>query len=435
MNYRVMLDVQNICSVGHHLVFRPWKRCRRQSFFSITLGVILLFGSIGCGKGGSPPPNSRMAERERTASIELAALSQRETGSSSSAETGRGFTYKNDWVSAVPWSIHLVAIDRSRSDLALTTALSNDRILGLAPLTEHIQTIPSARGRPVAAVSGDFYSVDHQPYAGDPRGLQILNGELVSGPGGDACFWIDAEGNPHISNIASQFKVTWPAGQNVSCGLNEERNSSEAVLYTSRLGPSTRTSGGREIILERAGENAWLPLRAGQNYSAQVREVREAGNTRLTSEMMVLSLGPSLAARLPRLERGSLVKISTATSPDLTGAPTAIGGGPHIVRDGRVQSSYEHKASSRHPRTAIGWNSKHYFFVVVDGRQRGLSVGMTLPELGSYLVRQGCQEAMNLDGGGSAEMWIEGRVVSSPCYGYERDTANSLVLLRTSKPE
>ena len=58
---------------------------------------------------------------------------------------------------------------------------------------------------------------------------------------------------------------------------------------------------------------------------------------------------------------------------------------------------------------------------------------MTLPELSSYLVKHGCLEAMNLDGGGSSEMWVEGRIVSSPCFGYERHTANALVLVHKAE--
>jgi len=55
----------------------------------------------------------------------------------------------------------------------------------------------------------------------------------------------------------------------------------------------------------------------------------------------------------------------------------------------------------RQPRTAIGWNSNFFYIVEVDGRQRGLSVGMTFPELADYMVKLGCDEALNLDGGGS----------------------------------
>jgi exopolysaccharide biosynthesis protein len=42
---------------------------------------------------------------------------------------------------------------------------------------------------------------------------------------------------------------------------------------------------------------------------------------------------------------------------------------------------------------------------------------------------------MNLDGGGSAELWIEGQVVNRPCFGYERNLANGLVLVRKPKAD
>jgi exopolysaccharide biosynthesis protein len=68
--------------------------------------------------------------------------------------------------------------------------------------------------------------------------------------------------------------------------------------------------------------------------------------------------------------------------------------------------------------------------VVVDGRQAGLSVGMTLAELSEFLVKLGCQEAINLDGGGSTELILEGQVLNSPCYGRERATATSLLVVQ-----
>jgi hypothetical protein len=74
----------------------------------------------------------------------------------------------------------------------------------------------------------------------------------------------------------------------------------------------------------------------------------------------------------------------------------------------------------RHPRSAIGWNGQYYFLVEVDGRKPDLSVGMTLAELAAYLAKLGCEEAMNLDGGGSATLWFAGAVRNRPCDGYER---------------
>jgi len=87
----------------------------------------------------------------------------------------------------------------------------------------------------------------------------------------------------------------------------------------------------------------------------------------------------------------------------------------------------------RHPRSAVGFSKTHIYLVEVDGRQRGLSVGMKLEELGEYMAKIGCEEAINLDGGGSATFWYRGRIVNSPCDGTERAVANGLVLVRKPK--
>jgi exopolysaccharide biosynthesis protein len=133
--------------------------------------------------------------------------------------------------------------------------------------------------------------------------------------------------------------------------------------------------------------------------------------------------------------------LSLATSPDLSGARTAIGGGPHLVHQARrlelprpiTKGRWPHEFAAmreRHPRTALGWNDRYLYLVVVDGRQRKLSRGMTLSELADYLIGLGCQEAINLDGGGSSTLWCNGRVLNSPSDGWEREVANALVVVR-----
>ena len=84
-----------------------------------------------------------------------------------------------------------------------------------------------------------------------------------------------------------------------------------------------------------------------------------------------------------------------------------------LVREGKIANFTG--APVRHPRAAIGWNDRFYFFVVVDGRQPKLSLGITLQELAAYLIKLGCQAAFNLDGGGSATFWVYGNVMNSPC--------------------
>lgn len=102
-----------------------------------------------------------------------------------------------------------------------------------------------------------------------------------------------------------------------------------------------------------------------------------------------------------------------------------------MVRDGKVVVTADGRG--RHPRTAIGWNKDHFFMVEVDGRQRGLSVGMTYQELANYMIKLGCDTALNLDGGGSATLWVMGQVMNSPSEGRPRGCANGLVLIQKDR--
>ena len=54
------------------------------------------------------------------------------------------------------------------------------------------------------------------------------------------------------------------------------------------------------------------------------------------------------------------------------------------------------------------------WLVTVDGRQPELSVGMSLIELRALARRLGLVNALNLDGGGSTTMWVQGQVMNRP---------------------
>jgi hypothetical protein len=351
------------------------------------------------------------------------------TNSPSPTTADHGYAYFHEAIREIPWSIHVFKLDRSRRDFVFGTTLGGGNSFGMTTVSEQLKGLPTGLGTPVAAVNGDFYSNDN-PYQGDPRDLQIHQGELVSAPNGHACFWVNAAGEPQSTNVISRFQVKWSDGTTSLFGLNEAREANAAVLYTAINGASTRTTGGRELILENAHKGGWLPLRVGQTFQARIRAVRTEGNSELSPDTMVLSLGPKLATHLANTAPGSLVSLTTDTFPSLVGVTTAIGGGPTLVRRGLPMPWSG--LLMRHPRTALGWNKDHYFLVEVDGRQSNLSVGMTFPELADYMAKLGCDEAMNLDGGGSATMWVYGNIMNSPSEGRERPGANSLVIFHKS---
>ena len=343
------------------------------------------------------------------------------------------FVYTNEVIEDMPWSIHIIKIDLERRDFKFCTTLGRGDVLGMGTVSEQIKSLPSECGEPLAAINGDFYEKSEK-HEGRPRDLQIRLGEVVSSPAGHACFWVTPDGTPQMTNVASRFRVIWADGKTTPLGLNQVREDDAAVLYTSVFGASTRTTGGIDLILERATNTAWLPLGVGQVYTARVREVRSAGNASLGRDIMVLSLGPKLAARLPATQPGTLLRVAIETWPDLRGVEVAIGGGPALVRNGKLME-WSGFIKLRHPRSAIGWNKKHIFLVEVDGRQSNISIGMTFPELAGYMAKLGCEQAMNFDGGGSATLWALGAVRNSPSEGDERPAPNALVLVKKPVPK
>ncbi len=377
--------------------------------------------------------------------ISLGSFAQSEEESAPAHSPAQDISYNNYRRPTGPWSIHVIRVPRQGGRFQFHTMHALGKALGLASVADQATPSDSAPGIPVAAINGDFYQRDG-PYAGDPRGLQIMEGELISAPTGGACFCIDAIGEPHAINAVSLLQATWPGGLTSPIGLNESRLPNRVTLYTPALGSSTHTTGGRELVLEQQGNSPWLPLRPGRTHLGRVREVRESGDTRIPAGCMVLSIGPALLKTTPVIEPGAEISLSTTTEPSLRGVRTAISGGPILVRRAKRQrfkapdsDSYEFSSVvERHPRSAVGWNENYFFLVTVDGRQKGVSAGMTLDELATYLVELDCQEALNLDGGGSATLWYDGKVRNHPCDGYEREVANSLIVFKktvgTRKP-
>jgi hypothetical protein len=358
-----------------------------------------------------------------------------------------GIVYYCDANPRQPLAVHVVRIERAQADLEFHTTLGGHGQIGLASLSEQVKSLAPELGQPLAAINGDYF-FHEAPFAGDPMNLLLLRGgELVSGPGVDRAFlYLDAQGEPHLTNAVGSFSVTWPDGKSIPIGLNEiPASAGQPVLYTLAGGPTTRLAGV-DLILERHSPLPignpqsvmdWLPLRIGQTLAAKVRAVNTNGLSQLTPDCLVLALDAQRLAQYPALSPGMVLKISTATTPDLSGATLAIGGGPTLVRDGKARAAKDFNGRQmRDPRTAIGWNAKYYFFVQADGRQPRYSMGMSLEELANYFVMLGCDYAMNLDGGGSCTTWVAGKIVNSPSQrGRERAAANALVLVRRAAPK
>lgn len=335
-----------------------------------------------------------------------------------------GFTYSQETLPEGPWSVQVVRIRRDRTDLDFHVLLGGrgGDHLGVATLSSQASAFPRSRGLPLVALNGDFFA-RQGPCLGDPEGLCIRDGELVSAPNGKSAFWIGPDRSFHLGPVVSLLSMIGPEGASVPIGLNEERQE-RPVLYTPVLGARTPSANGTEWVLL-AEPGTGMPVRPGLRSRFRLESVHSGGNTPIPSRGVVLSWPEQFELPGP-IRPGSIWTLSTETRPDLRQVSTALGGGPALLKDG--QPTQFQSSDARHPRSAIGWNARHFFLVQVDGRQPGVSVGMSLSELATHMARLGCTDALNLDGGGSSTLWARGQVMNTPCEGSERPMGNALLI-------
>ena len=101
---------------------------------------------------------------------------------------------------------------------------------------------------------------------------------------------------------------------------------------------------------------------------------------------------------------------------------TAVGGGPVLVQNGLVKITnneelkFAGKAiNDQHPRTLMGYTKDNQLIImVIEGRNPNIAEGATLLQAAQLMAGLGCTEALNLDGGGSSCLLINGKETIKP---------------------
>jgi hypothetical protein len=307
--------------------------------------------------------------------------------------------------------------------------LAGDGLPGLETTTSM-----SVRRAAVVAVNGDFFLGD-----GRPVHLFAEDGELArSASDRGRGFAVTAdEKRSYVGYLDLLTAVTGP---------DEERLSVERV----NNGPAI---AGERALHTDVGRSLEVP--PVQRCTARFRS---AGPPALTAagrvELPLVTSGPACADPAPPGD-GEAVLTAAPFEPlpiwavgsaarwdwHLEGWPGVLdvmGGNPSLVSQAAlVEAELEGEGAfyQRNPRTAVGFTADgKALIVVVDGRQAGFSAGVTLRELAELMRSLGAVEALNLDGGGSTVMTVNGVAVSRPSAGIERPVANAVLVLPGADP-
>jgi len=313
--------------------------------------------------------------------------------------------------------------------------LYGDTLYGKSTVTQVVDYARSQGHHVLAAVNSDFFFTG----SGIPTGMTVQDGVLVTSDGSWNAVGFFEDGTAMAGTPGLKLTLVTEEGNEYPIyALNNVRTSAGLYLYTTDFDTVTRTTAaGAEAVLEITGRRD--ELRIGSSVEATVRSVSQTKNTPVEEGTMVLSLTanntPGLDL-LSMLEEGQEVTVYAETADDRwEDVVWATGGGNMLVRNGELTA--DANVTGREPRTLLGVREDGSCTVIqCDGRQSGLSSGLTLTEGARLLLDMDCVDVINLDGGGSsvtavAYPGLEPEILSSPSDGAPRAGATYLLFVAT----
>ena len=332
-----------------------------------------------------------------------------------------------------PVVLNVITAPRPGGLYQLKPLLSNGTILGKERVTSMERGISNSAT--VAGVNGDLFNFKD----GHPSGMLMQNGVLQSPPYRfRSSVGITSDGRLNVGRV-SFFGYWQGLGQRRPLtGLNQPPRGDGTSLFTPAWGAATpRIPGVVEAVLR-----PFPPAVTGKELSGFVYvQNNTGGGTPIPRDGAVLVARGSQVAKLAQEATvGTEIFTRLILSPDwpTSGVTDALGGGPVIVRNGKAvwtagEDFLPSQLGPRNPRTAVGQRRDgKIILLAVDGRRRGLSVGLTNWELAQAMVRLGAVTASALDAGGSTTMAFDGKLLNRPSDpGGERPVAETLAVLYT----
>ncbi len=290
----------------------------------------------------------------------------------------------------------------------------------------------------IGATNGDFYFYQNVVENGIPRSGQFKKNECITNPVGRAAFVLTDDRKPYIDRVdfsgTVKFGETTTRLHTVNMQRLEWENTegNQLNLYTNAYGTETeKCTGGMKVIITPAqGEFFWS---ANKNIEAVVEAIVPGdGVTPIEAGKAVLWGRGTSETFLKTLSVGDKITLNLTTNlrsqPGLLKDFKELMGGSNniIMRNGELVDGTD----DVHPRTCIGFSKDEniVYFVVIDGRQ-ATSTGVSLTECQGIFLGLGAWHAVNLDGGGSSVMIVNGDVVNTPSDGPVRAVGNGCLLV------
>ncbi|HEU4426059.1 MAG TPA: phosphodiester glycosidase family protein [Pilimelia sp.] len=352
-----------------------------------------------------------------------------------------------------PWHVDVLTIDARRFGGRLDATYGPD--LERRETTSQLAALTGSD----TAVNAGFFVLDPAAGApGDPAGVAAYDGRLVSEPiaGRPALVVRDDARGTSIVRLRWYGEVAGlrldgldrVPGLIRNCGGIGDSptelprhdftctDPDELVAFDSAYGLRTPSGPGAEVVLDNNSRVIEIRSARGGAIPAGGRTVQATG-AKVDALLAVARPGRRLVVRATLIDEcGRPVRTSPNTS--------IVNGGPELVRDGRLHATpradgmvhpgnpsfYYGWVHKRNPRTFAGVDAKgRTVLITADGRSTS-SLGLGIAETAAVAKSLGLRNAINLDGGGSTTMVVDGAVINVPSDATgERPVGDALVVL------
>ena len=300
----------------------------------------------------------------------------------------------------------------------------------------------SQGGRTIlGGINADFFSFQSTLTIGN----QVTDGEWVMGVTSRRSHVLfDKYGEVYFDRVSFHGELTRKGSPGIFVpitGVNRHRDKDQVMFYNAHYdsNKSRSDSTGIELVLRLLDGQVWS---AGDTLQYVVDKIAN-GDAVLSQDVCILSVGAGsthYSAYADIQIQDTLSIFLGFSDVNYPGVMQVVGGGGAILRNGEnvahenigIERIAESFLSTRHPRSLVAKSKSGdtIWLITVDGRQTA-SVGMNFDDMARFLIDIGAWDAVNLDGGGSTAMVVNGKVVNSPSDPTgERAVANVLLVER-----
>lgn len=297
-------------------------------------------------------------------------------------------------INGKPQQVHTLEIDLEKSKLEIKNALSFDVLYGF----EETSSI-AKRHNAIAAVNGMFYDNFGYPY-----GIIVSDGQVLS-----------------MNDYSTPTVIVTESGQVLIDDIHVEGNiigeKNKAPIFGVNRGVYTDTY----VIFNRVNGKTTRVSRQSINY---IIEDEHVVDIIFSDQPVAIEKDQTIITTVtdkysPIFSVGEKVILHYSYTGGINNVKEAFQTGGWLVKNGEnVVNDFETlmgfmKASS--PRTIIGITEHGKLIIkVIDGRNKGVSVGINGREAAELMLFEGCRYAAFLDGGASSTMLLRNEVVNRP---------------------